>query len=314
MASVNGTYHADSSPAHCSKVGRQDAAARQDGAARHAAYVLAAFDAGLEPLCAALDPCRDPVPPCRRPPKRRHAEGPGAVRGPGLQSRSGSQAAALEAVAARVAATTGLSVVLSRGSGGSGGSGKTPASSAPCALGRNHAILMYIHSSAWTVTHVITFNMFIMSLLTLMQHCSALHNHTPYCEEVMDHWCRCAAAEATELHMAVPSVLTAAVALAGAGQLAAQRVVVFGADEAPPSGAKDAWATSEDAVFRCMPRCGAGPASVVHQAELCRCLRHSATAMLLCRSPSPKAVTRWCNSLKPHAEDRRCTKDAFIYF
>ena len=50
--------------------------------------------------------------------------------------------------------------------------------------------------------------------------------------------------------MAVPGVLTAAVALAGAGRPAAQRVAVFGADEAPPSGVKDAWATSEGAVFR----------------------------------------------------------------
>lgn len=53
--------------------------------------------------------------------------------------------------------------------------------------------------------------------------------------------------------MAVPGVLMAAVALAGAGRAAAQRVAVFSADEAPPSGVKDAWATSEGAVFRSRP-------------------------------------------------------------
>ena len=115
-------------------LGRQDAEAWQDGAARQAAHALAAFGASLEPLREALDPCRNTVPPCRRPPKRRRAEGPGAISGPGAQSGSESQAAALEALAARVAAATRFSVVLARGGSGSGGAGRTPASSAPYAL------------------------------------------------------------------------------------------------------------------------------------------------------------------------------------
>ncbi|KAK9831461.1 hypothetical protein WJX81_007721 [Elliptochloris bilobata] len=57
----------------------------------------------------------------------------------------------------------------------------------------------------------------------------------------------CIAAEATELRMAVPGVLMVAVALARG---AAQRVAVFGAEEAPPLGGKDAWGTSEGVVFR----------------------------------------------------------------
>ena len=74
--------------------------------------------------------------------------------------------------------------------------------------------------------------------------------------------------------MAVPGVLTAAVALAGAGRPAAQRVAVFGADEAP-SGVKDAWATSEGAVFRNAP----------HRALLCLCSRLTYAGPCFCGMP-----------------------------
>lgn len=49
----------------------------------------------------------------------------------------------------------------------------------------------------------------------------------------------------------MPGVLSAVVALAGAGRPAAQRVAVFSADEATAAGRKDAWGTSEQLMFRC---------------------------------------------------------------
>jgi len=53
----------------------------------------------------------------------------------------------------------------------------------------------------------------------------------------------------------VPDVLTAVVALAGAGAAAALRVAVFSAEEAPAGGGgRDAWGASEAPVFRRAPR------------------------------------------------------------
>ncbi len=105
----------------------QEQAARQAGAAAAAADALTAFDAGLAPLWARLDPWRDSVPPCRLPPDQAPYAGAGAAR----------DASALEALVARVSAATGLSVTLARGMSGSGGGqppggGAAPAARALC--------------------------------------------------------------------------------------------------------------------------------------------------------------------------------------
>jgi hypothetical protein len=88
---------------------------------------------------------------------------------------------------------------------------------------------------------------------------------------------RCAAREATELRLAAPDVLTAVVALTGAGAAAAQRVAVFSAEEAPTGGGgRDAWGASEAPVFRRAPcsTCGVPGArdpSVWHPTRNCAC-------------------------------------------
>ena len=99
--------------------------------------------------------------------------------------------------------------------------------------------------------------------------------------------------------MALPGVLTAAVALTGAGQLAAQRVAVFGADEAPPSGPKDAWAASEGVVFRSAPRGGhqASRTKLTVVAGACDMVRLHVNK----QTPFTGAETCWCQLLELHA-------------